>query len=275
MDRHYVGVVMQRNTEKITKIEEIEFDGYVYDVSCENPHLYLTNDFISHNCILWVDEVEKGIGGVRSSNVTDGGVTNRVFATLLTWMQEKTAPVFIICTANDTRQLPPEFMRAGRFDEIFFLDLPTQFQREEVVQKILRRKGRDPKNFSVGRIAESTPKYSPAELEKGINDALFQAFSDGEREVTTEDILENLSNFQPLYNSKSEDIEEMREWALGEDEQGGNARLANTIIEKKPAQVKKRNISVDAVDAVDNLGRELMNVISPKKVEDDLEDLEF
>jgi len=75
-------------------------------------------------CVLWMDEVEKGIGGVQSSNQTDGGVTNRVFATLLTWMQEKTTATFVVCTANNVASLPPEFMRAGRFDEIFFVDLP-------------------------------------------------------------------------------------------------------------------------------------------------------
>ena len=82
--------------------------------------------------ILWIDEVEKGIGGVESSNATDGGVTSRVFGTLLTWMQDKTAPVFTVCTANNILGIPPEFMRAGRFDEIFFIDLPNEDQRDSV-----------------------------------------------------------------------------------------------------------------------------------------------
>lgn len=177
--------------------------------------------------ILWVDEVEKGIGGVQSSNSTDSGVTNRVFGTLLTWMQEKTAPVFVVCTANSVTDIPPEFMRAGRVDEIFFVDLPNDEQRYEVVQCLLARKNRNPDDFEINKIVNASENYSPAEIEKGINNALFTAFADGRREPKTEDIVSELGKFQPLYNSRREDIEAMREWALGEDGSGGRAVLAN------------------------------------------------
>lgn len=177
--------------------------------------------------ILWVDEVEKGIGGVQSSNQTDSGVTNRVFGTLLTWMQEKTAPVFVVCTANNVTDIPPEFMRAGRVDEIFFVDLPNAEQRFEVVECLLLRKQRNPEEFEINKVVEVSENYSPAEIEKGINNALFTAFADKRRQLATEDIVSELGKFQPLYNSRREDIEAMREWALGEDGSGGRAVLAN------------------------------------------------
>ena len=178
--------------------------------------------------ILWIDEVEKGIGGVKSSNATDGGVTNRVFGTLLTWMQEKEAPVFVVCTANNIAGIPPEFLRAGRFDEIFFLDLPNEEQRSEVVEKLLAKKNRDPEPFDTDRIVENTINYSPAEIEKGIDNALFVAFADGARELVTEDVISELGKFQPLYNGRREEVEGMRRMALGEKETGGLARLANS-----------------------------------------------
>lgn len=226
-------VVMQNNTLRIVEdtiesIEEIDFDGYVYDVSCENPHLYLTNGFVSHNCIFWVDEVEKGIGGVQSSNSTDGGVTNRVFGTMLTWMQDKEAPVFVVCTANNIDGIPPEFMRAGRFDEIFFIDLPDPDGRKEVTEKLLRRKGRQSTDFDISAIALASENYTPVEIEKGIDNALFAAYADNKRQLLTEDIVQSLSSVHPLYDSRREDIQRMREWALGKDGVGGRAILANS-----------------------------------------------
>lgn len=204
-------------------------------------------------CVLWIDEIEKGIGGIQSSNRTDGGVTNRVFSSFLTWMQEKQAPVFTICTANNVLEMPPEFMRAGRFDEIFFLDLPTLQQREEVTRCLLRKKKRDPASFDVFTIAKKTEHYTPAEIEKAINNGLFTAYADGQREVTTEDILDEATKFEPLYNSRYEEIEELRNWALGEKKLGGNAILANstTATEQKKAvgdNYRGRQIDMSEVD---------------------------
>lgn len=181
-------------------------------------------------CILWLDEVEKGIGGVESSNATDGGVTNRVFGTMLTWMQDKLAPVFMVCTANNIAGLPPEFMRAGRFDEIFFIDLPNEDQRAEVIEKLLSRKKRDASQFDIDQIVSATHNYTPVEIEKGIDNALFVAYSEGKRVVTTEDVVNETKKFFPLYNSRREEIDAMREWALGEDKTGGRAVLANSPI---------------------------------------------
>lgn len=178
--------------------------------------------------ILWIDEVEKGIGGVESSNATDGGVTSRVFGTMLTWMQDKREPVFVVCTANNIAGIPPEFMRAGRFDEIFFIDLPNEEQREEVVEKLLSRKNRNPEEFDIDAIVSASVNYTPVEIEKGIDNALFVAYADGKRKVYTEDVVTQLGLFHPLYNSRREDIQRMREWALGKDGVGGRAVLANS-----------------------------------------------
>jgi len=194
----------------------------------ENTRLAIQTAEAIAPCVLWVDEIEKGIGGVASSNVTDGGVTNRVFGTLLTWMQEKEEPVFVIATANNLDGIPPEFQRAGRFDEIFFLDLPDRDQRVEVAEVLLKRKDRDPADFNLSRIADAADNYSPAEMEKGINNALFLAFQDKKRKVTTDDIVSEIGKFQPLYNSRREEVTVMREWAKGKDGSGGRARLANS-----------------------------------------------
>lgn len=203
-------------------------------------------------CILWIDEIEKGIGGVKSSNQTDSGVTSRVFGTLLTWMQEKLAPVFVVCTGNNTCDIPAEFMRAGRFDEIFFVDLPSTEQREEVIECILLRKKRNPEEFDIKTIASQCENYSPAEIEKVINNALFVAYSDNKRPLETKDILGEIGKFQPLYNTKREDIEHMRKWALGEDGVGGRAVLANSpksqSIAKPVINSARRKLDIEEFD---------------------------
>lgn len=185
--------------------------------------------------ILWIDEVEKGISGIGSSNMTDGGVSARVFGTLITWMQEKKEPVFVVATANNIAGIPPEFLRAGRFDEIFFLDLPNDEQRREVVEKLITKKGRDASVFDIDKLVERTRNYSPAEIEKGVDNALFLAFSENKRDMVTDDILIELGKFQPLYNGRREDIENMRTQALGEQGSGGVARLANSSKNNHPA----------------------------------------
>ncbi len=213
---------------KVTSIEVIEEECDVFDPCCSDPHAYIANGFVNHNCILWIDEVEKGIGGVESSNATDGGVTSRVFGTMLTWMQDRLAPVFVVCTANNIAGLPPEFMRAGRFDEIFFIDLPNEDQRAEVIGKLLSRKKRNASQFDIDQIVSATHNYTPVEIEKGIDNALFVAYSDNKRPLTTEDIVNETKKFFPLYNSRREEIEDMRTWALGESGVGGRAVLANS-----------------------------------------------
>lgn len=195
-------------------------------------------------CVLWIDEVEKGVSGVLSSNVTDGGTTARVFGTLLTWMQEeKNPPVFVACTANNIGGVPPEFLRAGRFDEIFWIDLPDEEQRKEVIEVLFSKKNRNPDNFDICEIAKVTNHYSPAEIEKGIDNGMFIAYADNRREVTTNDILQELAKFSPLYNGRQDEIEEMRLMALGSDGKGGLARLANGTSKSK--KTKSRLVELE------------------------------
>jgi SpoVK/Ycf46/Vps4 family AAA+-type ATPase len=162
--------------------------------------------------VLWLDEMEKGFSGTGSSNMSDGGTTSRVFGTFVTWMQEKTSPVFVIATANDVRALPPELMRKGRFDEIFFVDLPSREERKTIVEIHLKKKRRDPAAIDLGKIVEATPEFSGAELEQVVVSALYDAF-DGNIDVGTDGLVASAREIVPLAVTMKEGIDNMREWA--------------------------------------------------------------
>lgn len=163
-------------------------------------------------CVLWADELEKGFAGVGGSGVSDSGTTARVFATFLTWMQEKTKPVFLIATANDVSALPPEMLRKGRFDEIFFVDLPDAEEREAIFAIHLKKRNRDPANYSLKALSAATQGYSGAEIEQIVVAALYPAFDAG-RELTQEDLLAEAKAVVPLSVMMREEIAELREWA--------------------------------------------------------------
>jgi SpoVK/Ycf46/Vps4 family AAA+-type ATPase len=163
-------------------------------------------------CVLWLDEIEKGLSGTRSSGELDAGVTSRVFGTLTTWLQEKTAPVFVVATANDITQLPPELLRKGRFDEIFFVDLPSEEERREILSIHLRRRKRDPAAFDLQALADKSEGFSGAEIEQAVIAALHRAFRQ-DRQMTTEDILAAMGDTIPLVVTMEEEIESLREWA--------------------------------------------------------------
>ncbi len=162
-------------------------------------------------CILWADEFEKGFAGI-SGGVSDSGTTARVFATFLTWMQEKTKPVFLVATANDVSSLPPEILRKGRFDEIFFIDLPTLKERIEIFKIHLKKKARDPRKFILSKLALASKGFNGAEIEQAIISALHAAF-DAKRELTTNDILKEIRSFVPLSMMMHEEVEQLRSWA--------------------------------------------------------------
>ncbi|HOX36488.1 MAG TPA: AAA family ATPase [Candidatus Brocadiia bacterium] len=164
-------------------------------------------------CIMWIDEIEKGLAGTASSNYTDSGTTARVFGTFTTWLQEKTRPVFVIATANEIQQLPPELMRKGRFDEIFFVDLPNYEERSEILRIHLRKRNRDFTTFDVGRIAAETEGFSGAELEQCIIGGLYDAF-DAQRPMATTDIIRNVAETVPLSRMMAEHVQALRSWAL-------------------------------------------------------------
>lgn len=162
--------------------------------------------------ILWIDEIEKGMSGFSSSGSTDGGTTARVLGTFLTWMQEKEKPVFVVATANDISQLPPELLRKGRVDEIFFVDLPTEAEREEIIKIHLKKKNRNPEKFDSKKLSKISKGFSGAELEEVVKEALFQAY-DKEREIQDSDIEEAIAKTFPLSRTMQETIEKMRKWA--------------------------------------------------------------
>ena len=162
--------------------------------------------------ILWIDEIEKAMSGISSSGRSDGGTTSRVLGTFLTWMQEKTKPVFVVATANDISQLPPELLRKGRVDEIFFVDLPTQEEREEIIKIHLQKKKREPAGFDIAQLAKKSKGFSGAELEEVVKEALFQVFDAG-RALRDEDMLNAIAKTYPLARTMHETIDDMRKWA--------------------------------------------------------------
>lgn len=163
--------------------------------------------------ILWIDEIEKAISGVASSGRSDGGTTSRVLSTFLTWMQEKTSSVFVVATANDHESIPPEFLRAGRFDEIFFVDLPNRDEREEVFSVLLRIRNINNSSINISLLAERSETYSGAEIEKAIDNAMLVGFADNKRPIDTDDILRSLGEFKTLFKMRESDFEGLREWA--------------------------------------------------------------
>lgn len=154
--------------------------------------------------VLWIDEIEKAFLG-------DAG-GGRVFGSFLTWMQEKTKAVFVVATANDVRALPPELLRKGRFDEIFFVDLPNVHERLQIIEIHLRRKGRNPDDYDLLAIAEDTERYSGAELEQLVIAALFRGFSAG-RDVSQADLIRVARDTIPLAVTMDDRLKELREWA--------------------------------------------------------------
>lgn len=165
-------------------------------------------------CVLWLDEIEKGLSGTQSSNSSDGGTTARVFSTFLTWLQEKTKPVFVAATANDISMLPPELLRKGRLDEIFFIDLPNASERRDIFRIHLEKKKRDPAKFDLDELSRLSPGFSGAEIEAVVAEALFGAFY-GRRELESADLKKALQALVPLSKTMNEEIDRLRQWAAG------------------------------------------------------------
>jgi SpoVK/Ycf46/Vps4 family AAA+-type ATPase len=163
-------------------------------------------------CLLWLDELEKGLAGTASSHRSDAGTAARVLGSLLTWMQEKTSPVFVIATANDINLLPPEALRKGRFDEIFFIDLPDAEERQEIFAIHLAKRGRDPKRFDLVTLSLEAEGFSGAEIEQVVISGLYDAFESG-RELETQDLLRNIADTVPLSQTMKVQITALRDWA--------------------------------------------------------------
>lgn len=166
-------------------------------------------------CVLWIDEIEKGLSGVQSSGATDGGVTSRIFSTILTWMQEKTSPVFVVATANNINLLPPELLRKGRFDEIFFVDLPNPKERENIFKIHLTKKGQFSNSIPLGILGKKTDGFNGAEIEECIKEAMFAAYVQNPENPKLEaaHIVDAIEKTVPLSTTMKEQINSLRNWA--------------------------------------------------------------
>ncbi len=160
-------------------------------------------------CVLWIDEIETAMVGTGDSK---GGLSTRIFSSFLTWMQEKEHLVFVAATANEIAQLPPELLRKGRFDQIFFVDLPTEEERMEIISVHLTNRKKDPAQFDLVSLAKATPGFNGAEIEQLVLTAIYAAF-DENRELETNDLYRGLGQIVPLSTTMAERIKEIKRWA--------------------------------------------------------------
>lgn len=183
--------------------------------------------------VLWADEIDKAFAGSTGSANTDGGTTARVMSTFLTWLSEKKKPVFVLATANNISHLPPELLRKGRLDEIFFVDLPNRSERERILEIHVRRRRRDPSKLDLGKLAEMTEGFSGAEIEEAIISTLYDVFY-LEKDLETDDILRSIAQTVPLSRTMAEGISALRAWAEG------RARWASPREEDPSRQVRRK-----------------------------------
>ena len=181
-------------------------------------------------CVVWIDEIDKGLAGASGSGSNDSGVTKRVFGTIITWMQERKRPVFLVATANDVTSLPPELIR--RWDEIFAVDLPNRIEREEIFNIQLRKRGR--MKMVVDRLMiDATEGFTGSEIERVVKAAMFTAFSDSRREFNSTDMIAAARKTTPLSVTMKEKVDDIRKWAKT------RARFASTPMIDAKATVRK------------------------------------
>ena len=162
--------------------------------------------------ILWIDEIEKAFSSVSGDH--DAGVSTRIYGTFLSWLQDRNGDVFIVATANDVQKLPPEFMRKGRFDEIFFVDVPDIESRGEIFKIHLEKRGKSIDKFDMKSIVDASERFSGSEIEQVIVSALYTAFSN-DNEVSTSLLLSEIRGTKPLTVTMRDKINHLRQWAKG------------------------------------------------------------
>ena len=191
--------------------------GALYDKYIGETERHLRRAFkvasVISPCILWIDEIEKAFASASAGPESDGGLSKRMFGQLLTWMQDRPEPIFLVATANDISALPPELVRKGRFDEIFFVDLPGSEARKTIFEIHLAKRNRDPAAFDTDALAQASEGFSGSEIEQAIMGAMYAAFSE-KQELQTQDILTEISQTQPLSVFMAEKIDAVRDWAL-------------------------------------------------------------
>jgi SpoVK/Ycf46/Vps4 family AAA+-type ATPase len=164
-------------------------------------------------CVLWIDELEKVFAGSGPDSASvDAGVSARILAAFLSWMQDRKAPVFVAATCNNVSALPPELIRKGRFDELFFVDLPNQAERQQIFAIQLARRKRNPADFNLAQLAAAAQGYSGAEIEAAVQSALYAAYS-SKHPLATQTLLDALTHTVPLSTTRAEEIQALRSWA--------------------------------------------------------------
>jgi SpoVK/Ycf46/Vps4 family AAA+-type ATPase len=212
--------LMARYVAAFWKMPLVRMDvGALYDKYIGETERHLRTAFkvaaAMSPCVLWIDEIEKAFA---SANVgadgakSDGGLSQRMFGMLLTWMQDRPAPAFIVATANDVTALPPELMRKGRFDEIFFVDLPDAEARKTIFSLHLSKRNRDPGRFDLPAMVNASEGFSGSEIEQAVVAAMYSAFA-AKRDLTNEDLIGELSSTRPLSVVMAEKVQALRAWA--------------------------------------------------------------
>jgi SpoVK/Ycf46/Vps4 family AAA+-type ATPase len=164
-------------------------------------------------CVLWIDELEKVFAGSGPDSASaDAGVSSRLLASFLSWMQDRKAPVFVAATCNNVTVLPPELIRKGRFDELFFVDLPNQKERKQIFSIQLAKRKRNPADFDLEQVSAAAKGYSGAEIDAAVQGALFASYSE-KKPLTSQSLIAALSHTVPLSTTRAEEIAALREWA--------------------------------------------------------------
>ena len=188
------------------------FDKYIGETEKRIQKVFRVAEELSP-CVLWIDELEKVFAGSGSDSASaDAGVSSRLLAAFLSWMQERKAPVFVAATCNNVSALPPELIRKGRFDELFFVDLPNQAERKQIFALELARRNRRPAEFDLDRVAAAARGYSGAEIQAAVQAALYSAFS-SKQPLATSHLMDALAKTVPLSTTRAEEIQQLRDWA--------------------------------------------------------------
>ena len=188
------------------------FDKYIGETEKRIQKVFRVAEGLAP-CVFWIDELEKIFAGSGPDSASvDAGVSSRILAAFLSWMQDRKAPVFVAATCNNVSALPPELIRKGRFDELFFVDLPNQAERKQIFAIHLKRRKRNPAEFDLDQVAAAARGYSGAEIEAAVQTALYAAFS-SKQTVSTQGLLDALKATVPLSVTRSEEIQELRAWA--------------------------------------------------------------
>ena len=188
------------------------FDKYIGETEKRIQKVFRVAEGLAP-CVFWIDELEKVFAGSGPDSASvDAGVSSRILAAFLSWMQDRKAPVFVAATCNNVTALPPELIRKGRFDELFFVDLPNQAERKQIFAIHLARRKRNPAEFDLDRVAAAAKGYSGAEIEAAVQTALYAAFS-SKQTVNTQSLLDALKATVPLSVTRSEEIGQLRAWA--------------------------------------------------------------